>query len=164
MAKYPAMPLFTDAYLGDTTHLTTAQHGAYMLLLIASWRSPSCSLPDDDLRLSRTVRMDMRTWKRNRPTLQEFFEVANGEWRQKKLRDTMQKVCQLSNKKSAAGKASALKRKNTGATGVVTNGQQNGSIQNQIKKINNKKKEKGGDEQAQKARAFRERHGIYQYP
>ena len=39
MAEAPIMPFATDAYIGDTTHLTTIEHGAYLLLLFAMWRT-----------------------------------------------------------------------------------------------------------------------------
>ena len=40
MADFPALPFFTDAYLGDTQHLTLEEHGAYQKLLYIAWRSP----------------------------------------------------------------------------------------------------------------------------
>jgi hypothetical protein len=43
MAEFPALPLWTDAYLGDTRHLSQSEHGAYLLLLITAWRTPNCS-------------------------------------------------------------------------------------------------------------------------
>jgi hypothetical protein len=54
LAEFPALPLFTDAYLGDTTHLSTFEHGAYLLLLIVSWRTPGCCVADDDALLLDT--------------------------------------------------------------------------------------------------------------
>ncbi len=112
MAEYPALPLFTDAYLADTRHLTTAQHGAYILMLMTAWRSTDCTLPNDDVYLARICGMDKRTWKGNKDTLLAFWQVtSDAKLFQKRLKDERKYVEQKRNINVAAGKSSALKRK-----------------------------------------------------
>lgn len=45
MAEFPAMPLWTDAWVADTRHLTRCERGTYHDLLVEMWRSPHCALP-----------------------------------------------------------------------------------------------------------------------
>jgi uncharacterized protein YdaU (DUF1376 family) len=77
MAEFPAFPLWTDAYLGDTIHLTTIEHGAYLLLLMAMWRNDG-KLPDDDRMLARYARMTQGQWGRVSVTIRAFFKAYNG--------------------------------------------------------------------------------------
>lgn len=126
MAEFPALPLWTDAYLGDTTHLTTIEHGAYLLLLMTAWRSRDCCLPDDDKLLARYTRLGARQWVKMRSVLAPFFTIENGVWRQRRLTDEAVAVRQRKEKAAAAGRASALsagaanqlKRHNRHATSV----------------------------------------------
>jgi uncharacterized protein YdaU (DUF1376 family) len=85
MADFPALPLWTDAFLADTGHLTPAENSAYLLLLMAAWRTPDCSLPNDDKQLGRITR-DPRNWPRVRPAVMAFWTLGeDGRWRQKRL-------------------------------------------------------------------------------
>jgi uncharacterized protein YdaU (DUF1376 family) len=111
MAEFPALPLWTDAYLGDTTHLTTIEHGAYLLLLMTAWRTRETRLPDDDRLLARYARCGPNQWKRLRPILEPFFLVENGFWVQRRLTDEASAVRQRKEAAAANGRASALKRK-----------------------------------------------------
>ena len=114
MAQFPALPLFTDAYLGDTTHLTTIEHGAYLLLLIVAWRSKGCKLPDDDKMLARYTKLSTAQWLRIKPVVLEFFTVENGYLFQGRLLDELDTVKRLTMQRSNAGKASALQREANG--------------------------------------------------
>ena len=78
------MPLWIGSYLADTLHLTTVQHGAYLLLLMAYWRERA-ALPDDDDQLRSVAKLDRAEWKRIRPVLAKFFRVADGIWWHKRV-------------------------------------------------------------------------------
>jgi uncharacterized protein YdaU (DUF1376 family) len=85
MASYPSMPLWTDAYLADTRHLSTQEHGAYLLLLMVAWRRPDCNLPDDDKLLARFAGLGPRQWKNIKDAVLEFWTLEDGCWTQKRL-------------------------------------------------------------------------------
>ena len=119
MAEFPALPLFTDALLGDTLHLTNGQFGSYMLLLIVEWRTKDCRLPDDDDYLAKIARMDRRAWEKNKGIILAFFKKdKDGFWYQGRLVDERKYVEEQRRKNSKAGIASALKRKGRDSTNV----------------------------------------------
>ena len=107
-------PLWTDAYLGDTTHLTTIEHGAYLLLLIAMWRTPEKRLPSDERLLAKYARLTAGQWKRIGPVLMPFFEAKGGYITQSRLTDEAVAVRQLSQRQSDKAKARWLKEKGNG--------------------------------------------------
>lgn len=77
------MPLYTGDWDGDTAHLSCEEDGAYGRLIRTYWRKGPPA--DDDLTLSRIVRMDLRAWRKLRPTIESFFQVADGVWRHKRV-------------------------------------------------------------------------------
>lgn len=86
MSQAPAMPLWCDAYLADTMHLSLEEHGAYLKLLMITWRNNGKPLPDDDQRMARMLGVTSARWRdRLRPVLTPFFDLSDGTWRQKRL-------------------------------------------------------------------------------
>lgn len=111
MAENPALPLWTDALLGDTQHLSQAEFGAYMLMLIVAWRSKDCCLPDDDKYLAKITRSGAN-WKRMKPVVMAFWRRGeDGQLRQKRLSYEHLAVAEMRKQQSEAGKSSARKRK-----------------------------------------------------
>lgn len=103
MSKPAAIPLFGDAYLADTTHLTTEEHGAYLLLMIAAWRQADCGLPMDDKKLARITGMSTKKWSAVKDTILDFWKVENGRIYQPRLLKEHEYSCRKSeaNRKSA---------------------------------------------------------------
>lgn len=66
------MPLYIGSYIADTMHLTTAQHGAYLLLLMHAWRNDGL-LPDDDIQLAQITRATVQEWKSLKNVVVNFF-------------------------------------------------------------------------------------------
>jgi len=108
MAEFPSMPLWTDAYLADTRHLSTKEHGAYLLLLMEAWRRPSCSLPDDEELLARLAGVSLHEWDEIRDNVLSFWthDGRRKEWKQMRLVRERTFVAQ----KSASQRDNALRR------------------------------------------------------
>ena len=101
--KRPWMPLYVGDYLGDTGHLTTAQHGAYLLLMMHYWRKGE--LPGDDVQLSKITKLPLRTWVDYRPVLQTFFHDG---WKHKRIDMELERAMRISEKRSVAGQKGGL--------------------------------------------------------
>ena len=72
MSGAPYMPLYVADYLADTGHLTTLEHGAYLLLIMHYWRAGA--LPNDDRKLATICRVSGHQWRVIRDTMAAFFE------------------------------------------------------------------------------------------
>jgi uncharacterized protein YdaU (DUF1376 family) len=75
MAAIPFMPLYVADYMSDAAHLSTLEHGAYLLLIMTYWQRGE-PLPNDDKKLARICRLTPLQWKRIKPQILEFFDVA----------------------------------------------------------------------------------------
>ena len=82
------MPFYWAEYLADTGHLTTEEHGAYLLLIGAYWQAGG-PLTDDDKRLARLTRLSLRRWKAVRETLANFFTIADQKWHLTRVDDEL---------------------------------------------------------------------------
>lgn len=116
MSERPFMQLYVSDFIGDTLHLSTEQVGAYLLLLMAMWNAGG-SLPDDEAKLARIVRLSVKKWRAVAPDLLSFFERVDGAVRHNRLTREMQKSETKSQSRASAGArgglAKALKDKGT---------------------------------------------------
>lgn len=112
MAEFPAMPLWTDAYLADTRHLSDSEHGRYLLMLIDLWRMPDKRFPNDPAWLARKFHRSPESFEREiKPLLLEFFQCDGNWWCQKKLVKVWNQVQLSSSKQSERAKSGWIKRK-----------------------------------------------------
>ena len=96
------MPIFIGDYLADTTHLTTQQHGAYMLLLMTAWKMEG-KLPNDDDQLAAICKMSQEDWQKSKRLLLAFFSVSDSFLIQKRLLEEFEHSQRVRETKKAAG-------------------------------------------------------------
>jgi len=107
MAALPYMTMYWGDYLADTLHLTTEQHGAYLLIMAAYWKRGK-SIPPNQL---PSISKLNERWIEVEPQLNEFFTFDElGYWQHNRIEAELEKARVKSAKASAAGKASARKR------------------------------------------------------
>jgi uncharacterized protein YdaU (DUF1376 family) len=85
MAQFPCLPLWTDALLADTGHLSDAEFGRYMRMLILIWRTPGCRVPNDDAWLTRHL-PHTATIEDIRATVSEYCQTDGNFITQKRLK------------------------------------------------------------------------------
>ena len=117
MAALPYIQLYVADYLADTAHLTAAQHGAYLLLIMNYWQRGK-PLNNFNERLTNVARMSNDEWETNKKVLQEFFIIDGDEWTHSRIEADLAAVLSKSTKASAAGKASAQRKLNERSTNV----------------------------------------------
>jgi uncharacterized protein YdaU (DUF1376 family) len=93
------MPLYIADYIADTRHLTTLQHGAYLLLIMEYWQKGK--LPDDDYGKAKICGLTPYKFLRNKPTLQAMF--SGPEWRHARIDHELKKANELRLKRSVFG-------------------------------------------------------------
>jgi uncharacterized protein YdaU (DUF1376 family) len=119
MAEFAALPVFTDAIIADTQHLTDAEFGRYFRLLMITWRSQECRIPNDPAWICKRLRIDPLQYEKEvKPLIVEFFREdadahANAsQWlTQKRLKKEWKYTIQKREKNRESAKARWEKEK-----------------------------------------------------
>jgi uncharacterized protein YdaU (DUF1376 family) len=92
------MPLYPGDYLRDTRHLTTLQHGAYLLLIMEYWVKGR--LPGTDSERRRITALSSKQWRSNRSALAALFSA---DWRHERIERELEKARELRLKRAVYG-------------------------------------------------------------
>lgn len=104
--KYPWMPFYVGDYIANTRHLTTLQHGAYLLLLMHYWVHGG--LPTDEKKLAAIAQLTHQQWLNNCLTIVEFFDKG---WKHPRLEKELARAKNISEQRSLAGLKSAWNKR-----------------------------------------------------
>ena len=115
------MKWWISDYQADTGHLGPGEHGAYLMLMLEAWKTPSCSLPADPAWLKRRLRFTDEEYALfAAPVIAEFWTEEDHRIYQKRQRAEFEDAAHRSEmaKKAAnlrwsAGKVISLKTKET---------------------------------------------------
>ena len=110
MSGGPYMPLYVGDYLRDTMHLSTEEHGAYLLILMTLW-SRGGSLPADAETLAQAARLAPRRWAAAGPKVLALLTVEGGQVTQKRLAAELTKDATIRAKRKEAGELGVIARR-----------------------------------------------------
>lgn len=96
------MPMFWGDYLRDTGHLSTAEHGAYILLIGHYWTTGK-PIPDSDAVMARITRQGMSNWRKMRDTIAAFFVIQDGVWCHGRIDAELDRAMRFIEKQAANG-------------------------------------------------------------
>lgn len=117
------MPLYVADYLADTAHLTAAQSGAYLHLIMAYWRAGG-PLRLDDGALARTARMTPAEWSDAAEVVLAFFRREDGALHHSRIEHELAEAAAMyearRKRTEAATAARAARNVTTNVTSDVT--------------------------------------------
>lgn len=116
MAALPYMQLYVADYLADTMHLSTEEHGAYLLIIFNYWQTGK---PIPKPRLPKIARLSNDRWISAETSLSEFFNEVDDEWVHERIELDLEVVRTAQTQRVAAGKASAEARKQAAKAGIA---------------------------------------------
>lgn len=107
MKAFDEFPISISAYIADTQHLSTLQHGAYLLILMTMRRAGGW-IPDDDRKLANIVKLTVAKWKQIAPDIRSLLISKEGKLSQKRILSDIEKQRDLSLKNASNGKSGGL--------------------------------------------------------
>lgn len=122
------MPLYIADYLADTAHLSAAESGAYLHLIMHYWQKGS--LPTDDRHLARIARMTDAEWTEHRSSIASFFQ---DDWRHDRVERELAAANSKYEKRANAGrKGGNAKAKSKPSSSNATSNARAGLYQPQL--------------------------------
>ena len=112
MSARPYLKFWVSDFISDTIHLTTTETGAYLKMLLAAWRSPDCTLRNDEKILKRICLLNNGQWRNSMEVLLDFWtpcENKDGYIYQKRLMEEFKAAEKRHTTSSMAGKKSSLR-------------------------------------------------------
>lgn len=106
--SFAYMQLHVGDYLADTIHLTTEEHGAYLLLLFNHFQTRK---PIPVERLQVITRLSDERWAVVQPTLEHMFNTNGNTWVHERVMKDLGELEALRKRRSKAGKASGKARR-----------------------------------------------------
>ena len=138
MAALPYMQFHIAEYLADTSHLSTEEHGAYLLLIFNYWQRGK-PLDNSNGRLANVARLSNERWTNVERSLREFFAIKEDIWTHHRIERDLAAV----NAKCEQARNARSQRKNYGrSTDVVTPVQLEANDKKRIEEEENKNREK----------------------
>jgi uncharacterized protein YdaU (DUF1376 family) len=121
------MAFYVGDYAKNTLKLTTRQHGAYLLLILACWQEDG-SVDGDDDTLASITKLSMADWLHDKPKLATYFEITPEKWTHRRVLEELADAARLRRERSVAGQRGAARRweGHAAATaGALADGSQN---------------------------------------
>lgn len=82
----------TDDYIGNTMHLTTEEHGAYLLLMLAYYRTGK-PLPGYDRALASITKLPLDRWLIDKVAIEPLFVIEDGLWKHDRIEAELLEAC-----------------------------------------------------------------------